>query len=100
MMVTVVIRTRADGRYEASAPDFPASTVTDADADTAFARLRLVIEGLLADLFLDGQPAPVLRPAGEWRQGVAATPGARWLEVHINVPHIEAVARHQRGRRS
>lgn len=97
MLVSVAIRPLSGGHFEASAPDFPGCALTDSDPDNAFARLRLVIEGALADRYLAGQDAPALRTMAEWRKETSA-PATRWREVHINVPHIVAVARHQQGR--
>lgn len=97
MLVTVEIRRLPDGAYEATAPDFPGCVLTGLDPDSVMARLRLVIEGDLADRFLAGLEAPTLGDMRRWRQTRPA-PDIQWSEVHINVPHIEAVARHQRGR--
>lgn len=97
MLVTVGIRRLPDGDYEATAPDFPGCALTGNDPDSVMARLRLVIEGDLADRFLAGTQAPALGDLAQWRRTRPA-PDIQWSEVHINVPHIEAVARHQRGR--
>jgi hypothetical protein len=60
------------------------------------ARLRLVIEGALADPIIAGLPLP--RPGGEAGMRPARRHrGGHWYDVHVNVAHIEAVARHQRG---
>jgi hypothetical protein len=48
MMVTVSMRSLATGEIRVEAPDFPGCALTDADADSAIARLRLLVEGALA----------------------------------------------------
>lgn len=96
MLVPIFIHRQPSG-YAALAPDLPACLVEDTDQGRAFARLRLVIEGAIADLMISGQPIPAPRPTADW----ASDPHYRhghWYEVHINLAHIEAVARHQRGR--
>jgi hypothetical protein len=95
MLVTIGIHRLPTGEHEAQAPDFPGCTLVDLDADSAFARLRLLIEGDLADRYLTGRPEPALHGLSHWRSH-STNPATNWSQVHINVPHIEAVARHQR----
>jgi predicted RNase H-like HicB family nuclease len=97
MLVTIGIHRLASGEFEAMAPDFPGCALVDRDADSAFARLRLLIEGDLADRYLAGRPEPELNDLAHWRSHSPKT-ATQWSQFHINVPHIEAVARHQRGR--
>ncbi|MCK6371923.1 MAG: hypothetical protein L6Q83_11500, partial [Gammaproteobacteria bacterium] len=62
---------------------------------SACARLRLLIEGRLADLLLTGDAIPQPRPPSAWRKDPALRDSTLY-EMHINLPHIQAVARHQR----
>lgn len=97
MFINVAIQEKGARGYLATAPDLAGCTLTDPDHGTAFARLRLLIEGQLADQLLAGRPLPPLRAAEAWR-AEARFAGARWYELHVNLPHIEAVARHQADR--
>jgi predicted RNase H-like HicB family nuclease len=97
MLMTIAIQRLRSGDVLATAPDLPGCSVLDRDESDAFARIRLAVEGALADLLLAGRPVPDVRPGAEWR----ADPGyrdARWYDVHINMRHLEALARHQAGR--
>lgn len=97
MLISIVIERQLDGLYRASAPDLDGCTVTDADAGNAFARIRLAVEGLISDRLLEGQPPPTVQLPSHWR-AQARYAGGRWYEVHMNVGHLQAVARHQNGR--
>lgn len=97
MLVTLAIQRLPPGDFRATAPDFPGCVVTDREMDSAIARLRLAIEGILADRFLAGLEIPAVHSAAHWRR-LSQTAGIHWHELHINIAHIEAVARHQRGR--
>jgi predicted RNase H-like HicB family nuclease len=98
MQISIALNKEDSGAFQASAPDLPGCSLVDPDKDRAFARLRLVIEGALADALLAGKPLPAVHPPGHWRDDPRYA-GALWYEAHMNVAHIEAVARHQRGRR-
>lgn len=96
MFVPIFVR-QQNGVFTASAPDIPTCRVEDRDEGIAVARLRLVIEGALADLLLAGRPLPRIRPIEDARAGHPHGDG-RWYDVHFNLAHIEAVARHQSHR--
>ena len=97
MMVSVVIEEQPGQVFTAIAPDLPQCQLQDTDPGNAFARIRLAIEGALADLLLAGKPLPAIRSAADWRAD-SRFAGGRWYEMHMNIGHIEAVARHQQGR--
>ncbi len=96
MFISIAIQQQAPGRIRATAPDLPGCSLEDAEVASACARLRLAIEGYLADLLLAGEPVPEPRSLVQWRDD-AKLAGADWYEMHINIAHIEAVARHQRA---
>lgn len=98
MLIAIAIERRPAGAVRGSAPDLPGCCLDDTDAGQAFARLRLLIEGRLADLLLAGSELPAVRPIAEWQRDVRFQ-GAAWYEVHINLAHLAAVARHQSGPR-
>lgn len=99
MLITVVIENLPNGDLRAVAPDLPGCTLTGPDDGNALARMRLAIEGALADLLLDGKPIPVVMSAASWRLDPRFRT-SRCYEVHMNLGHIEAVGRHQRDRRN
>lgn len=94
MLFTVVIEDQADAGFRAIAPDLDDCAVSDPDPGNALARVRLLVEGTLADLLLAGQPVPSPAPAGAWRRDPRFARG-RFYEVHMNLDHLRAVARHQ-----
>lgn len=97
MFTTIAVLPLPSGDFRASAPDLPGVELTDRDAGNAFARIRLAVEGALADGLLAGRAPPPRRTLAEWQREPSYA-GARWYEVHINLGHLEAVARHQQAR--
>lgn len=97
MFATIVVLPLPSGEFLARAPDLGDLSLADGNAGNAFARIRLAVEGALADRLLAGEGPPPRRPLDEWRRDPTFADG-RWYEVHINLGHLEAVARHQRAR--
>lgn len=97
MFIAIAVQRLPSGLHRARAPELEGVELTDPDAGNVTARLRLVIEGVLADRLLAGTPLPAGRPPAHWAADPAFT-GARWYEVHMNLGHIEALARHQSAR--
>lgn len=93
MLVPVFVR-QQDGVFTATVPDLPACRLEDRDEGLAVARLRLMIEGALADLLIAGRPLPAVSDINNLRGDERYRDG-RWYDVHFNLAHIEAVARHQ-----
>jgi predicted RNase H-like HicB family nuclease len=101
MLFAIALLTTADGNLRAIAPDLANCDLTGATEQELLPKLRLAIEGELTRLLLagadlpdtrQGEPSPVFAPAGTF-QGPA-----QWLNVHINMGHLQALARHQAGR--
>ena len=101
MLIAIALLATSDGRLRAIAPDLAGCDLTGNTEQELLPGLRLAIEGELTRLLLagaplpdsrHGEPSPGFRPAGEFRGPV------KWLNVHINIGHLEALARHQAGR--
>ena len=101
MLFAIALLTTTDGKLRAIAPDLAHCDLTGSTEQELLPKLRLAIEGELTRLLLAGDPLPDSRD-GAPTPGFSA-PGAfrgpaRWLNVHINIGHLEALARHQAGR--
>lgn len=101
MLFAIALLKTPDGRLRAVAPDLADCDLTGATEQELLPKLRLAIEGELTRLLLAGEALPDpgngeavqgFLPAGTF-QGPA-----RWLNVHINIGHLQALARHQAGR--
>jgi predicted RNase H-like HicB family nuclease len=101
MLFAVALLTPTDGSLRAIAPDLAHCDLTGSTEQELLPKLRLAIEGELTRLLLAGKPLPDSRNGEPKRDfnppGLARTP-VRWLNVHINIGHLEALARHQAGR--
>jgi hypothetical protein len=98
MLIPVFVHQQG-GLFTACAPSLPECRLEDRDGGLAVARLRLVIEGALADRLIAGRPLPEISEIGMLRADERYRNG-RWYDVHFNMAHIEAVARHQSRNRS
>ncbi|MEQ1801672.1 MAG: hypothetical protein ABL989_07115 [Gammaproteobacteria bacterium] len=101
MLFAIALLTNADGGLRAVAPDIGNCDLTGTTEQELLPRLRLAIEGELTRLLLagvalpdsrNGEPASGYQPAGTFQGPV------RWLNIHINIGHLQALASHQRGR--
>jgi len=101
MLFAIALLTTPDGNLRAIAPDLANCDLTGATEQELLPKLRLAIEGELTRLLLaradlpdarQGEPSPVFTPAGTFQGPV------RWLNVHINMDHLQALARHQANR--
>ena len=101
MLFAIALLANADGTLRAIAPDLAHCDLTGSTEQELLPKLRLAIEGELTRRLLAGEALPDSRH-GEPVPGFSPTgavPGPmRWLNVHINVGHLEALARHQAGR--
>ena len=101
MLYAVALLTTADGRLRAVAPDLNHCDIVGTTEQELLPRLRLAIEGELTRLLLAGTALPESRggrPASGFGGTDASADAIRWLTVHINLAHLEALARHQAGR--
>lgn len=101
MLFAVALLPPTDGKLRAVAPDLAHCDLTGSTEQELLPRLRLAIEGELTRLLLAGEPLPDSRNGepvpGFSPPGLTRGP-VRWLHIHINVGHLEALARHQAGR--
>ena len=101
MLFAVVLLSTADGKLRAVAPDLADCDLTGSTEQELLPKLRLAVEGELTRLLLAGEPLPDCRdgqPAPGFRPGDTSRSPARWLNVHINIGHLQALARHQADR--
>lgn len=98
MLFAVAFAPAAGGALRAWAPDLAGCEVSGGSPQEVLPQLRLAIEGGLTELLLEGSPLPDTRdgrPPPDCTSEAAGNPGLRWLTIHINVAHLEALARHQ-----
>ena len=96
MEFPVCARTDEAG-YCITAPDLDGCSATGPTVARALADLKLVIEGRLAELYGTGRPLPRPTTLERARAGDREADTA-WFLIHINLVHLEAVAKHQAGR--
>ncbi|HJP05803.1 MAG: hypothetical protein CL799_07555 [Chromatiales bacterium] len=97
MLIPVVIQKEADGQFRGTVPDLPGCEATGAELGPALTRVHLKIEGRISELLIAGETLPEPNTLDAIRQ----RPENRELacyEIHINLTHLRAVARHQAGR--
>jgi predicted RNase H-like HicB family nuclease len=82
------------GGFTATVPDIPGCAATDPDIERVLTRIHLVLEGFISDSLIDGQELPSVRLREELRQdpNFAAD---QLFDIHINLTHLAAVAKHQ-----
>ncbi|MBL8197399.1 MAG: hypothetical protein JNJ67_00565 [Chromatiales bacterium] len=97
MLFSVALMETTDGRLRAVVPDLPDCESSGHLEQELLPKLRLLVEDELTCLLMAGRPLP------DTRDGAAPTDRkdlapARWCSLHINLAHLEALARHQRQR--
>ena len=101
MLFAIAFLKNADGTLRAIAPDLAHCDLEGATEQELLPKLRLAVEGELTRLLCagqplpdsrDGRPLPAFSPPGSFQGPI------RWLNIHINVAHIRALASHQAGR--
>lgn len=98
MMFAVALWSDAGGSLRALAPDLPGCDLQGHTEQELLPRLRLAIEAAVTEHLLAGRPLPDTRdgdPPPDGLRGIPERP--RWLQVHINVAHLVALAAHQGG---
>jgi predicted RNase H-like HicB family nuclease len=97
MLLPVLITADPTGCFHGTAPDLPGCSATGSTHDQTLAITKLVIEGQLAEMLGKGEPLPQGSSLSELAKTIHAPEGT-WYELHFNLDHLEAVARHQQGR--
>jgi hypothetical protein len=97
MLVPIACWPDPAGGLRAAVPDLGAGQYAAASEQALLPMVRLAIEDALTRRLLDGESLPDTR-AGVPPEGYAAPQRLRWLTIHINLDHLRALARHQRGR--
>lgn len=97
MLFAIALLHSDNGGLRAVAPQLDGCEVSGASEQECLPRLRLAIEGRLTELLLAGAGLPAACPAVP-SQAWPQLDGARWASIHINLVHLEALARHQAGR--
>jgi hypothetical protein len=97
MLFSVALMKTLDGGMRAVVPDLPDCELSGQLEQELLPKLRLLVEDELTRLLMADRPLP------DTRDGTAPTDHrdlapARWISLHINLPHLEALARHQRRR--
>lgn len=96
MLFSVALMETTDGKLHAIVPDLPACELSGDTEQELLPKLRLLVEDQITCLIMANKPLPdtgtTLSPK---RMDL---PAARWLSLHINLAHLEALARHQRYR--
>jgi hypothetical protein len=94
MLFSVALMETTDGRMRAVVPDLPdCESIGDLEQEL-LPKLRLLVEDALTCLLMAGKPLPDTRDGAVPADREDLAP-ARWLSLHINLPHLEALARHQ-----
>jgi hypothetical protein len=94
MLIGVVTTGSPTMGYTAMVPDLPACLATDPDMERVLTRIHLVLEGFFSDRLIAGDELPVARSTLEL-QDLPEFAGARLFDIHINLVHLSAVAKHQ-----
>lgn len=96
MLYAAALLTTPDGRLRALAPDLEHCDLVGSTEQELLPRLRLAIEGELTRLLIAGARLPDSRDGQPPPSGIGSIPGTvRWLSFHINLAHLQALARHQ-----
>lgn len=96
LYIGVCLQQQESGSWKADAPDLPGCEVRGDSSGEALARVRLALEGRIAERLGRGEALPEPRGLDELR---AADKGAgEYFSVHMNLRHLQALARHQAGR--
>ena len=96
LYIGVCLRQLDADRWQAEAPDLPDSRTTGSSSGEALARVRLALEGLIAERLGRGETLPEPRSMQQLQADESAD--GSYYEVHINLRHLGALARHQEGR--
>jgi hypothetical protein len=101
MLFAIALLSTTDGTLRAIAPDLAHCDLTGSTEQELLPKLRLAVEDELTCLLLAGEPLPDCRdgePAPGFSPGGAVRGPVRWLNIHINIGHLRALAQHQKNR--
>jgi predicted RNase H-like HicB family nuclease len=96
LYVGVCLKQQDSGGWAAHAPDLPGCEVRGASSGEALARVRLALEGRIAERLGRGEALPEPRGLDELRE--TDNGAGEYFSVHMNLRHLQALARHQAGR--
>jgi hypothetical protein len=94
MLFSVALMETSDGRLRAIVPDLPACELSGQLEQELLPKLRLRVEDELTSLLMAHRPLPDTRNGAMPADREDLAP-ARWISLHINLVHLEALARHQ-----
>ncbi len=97
MLFSVALMKTTDGGLRAAVPDLPACDLGGRTEQELLPKLRLRVEDEITCLLMANKPLPDTRLGAPPSDYVAQDP-VRWLSLHINLAHLEALARHQQRR--
>ena len=96
LYIGVCLKQQDSGSWTADAPDLPGCEVRGDSSGEALARVRLALEGRIAERLGRDEALPEIRGLDELR--AADNSGGEYFSVHMNLRHLQALARHQAGR--
>ena len=97
MLVPVYISRESDQTFLAIAPDFPGCTARGSELGRTITRIHLKLEGRVSDMLIRGEPLPAVSEQ-EATGDEPVTDAGHGYQIHINLVHLAAVARHQTRR--
>jgi predicted RNase H-like HicB family nuclease len=97
MLFPIVVQIDADGQFRGTVPDLDGCDATGGELGQTLTRVHLKIEGRISELLIAGEelPEPNTLDAIQQRPENRDLP---CYEIHINLVHLRAVAKHQAGR--
>ena len=94
MLVPVFISRNGNNKFSAIAPDFPGCTASGSELGRTITRIHLQLEGRVSEMLIKGESLPEIAgpPHGHGKEpdGVG-----QFFQIHINLVHLAAVAKHQ-----
>ena len=94
MLVPVFITRDEKNSYLAIAPDFSGCTARGTELGRTITRIHLQLEGRVSEMLINGEALPEIGSAkGQLPRTVAGD--GQLFEIHINLVHLAAVAKHQ-----
>lgn len=95
MLVPVFITRDDKHSYLATAPDFSGCIARGTELGRTITRIHLQLEGRVSEMLINGEALPEIGSAKDQLPSVVADSG-QFFDIHINLVHLAAVAKHQR----